>query len=810
MAARPPKDVTVHMIGNAHIDPVWLWRAEEGFDEVRRTCASALERMDETPGFIFCRSSAATYAWLEANEPELFEQIHQRVAEGRWCIVGGWWVQPDCNVPCGESFVRQALYGTRYFIERFGANVRVGYNVDSFGHAAQLPQILKGCGLESYCFFRPGPHEKTLPAGLFAWQAPDGSQVVACRPPHHYNTGPDEIVERIAQAAEQAPLGLADVMCFYGVGDHGGGPTKANIESILAVAADPEAANAIFSTPDRFFQAVEPHRGELPVVADELQHHARGCYSVLREIKTRNHELEGLLLAAESFAALAHAAFGEPSRQAELAETWHTVLFHQFHDILAGTSIEEAYADAWPELDAARERAMTVLTTALESIGMHIDSVGQGEPLTLFNSLGLDRDEVIEVAPQDAVDGREPVVLDERMREVPSQWEDGHVVFPLHIRSLGYTTYHLDWELEPEARETSLAASRDALANNLVRLEFAGGRLARLIDKRSGAQLLAEPGASLVVLRDESDTWSHGVAAFRDEIGRFEPDAEPEVVETGPVRAAVRLRSRWGNSTAEQTFYLYHDSPRIDVFLFVDWHERHTMLKLALATALADATATWAVPYGAIVRPATGEEEPMQRWLDLSGSIDGAPAGLAVINDGVYGGDAQDAEMRLSLLRSPIYAFHDPRKPEPGVDYVYTDQGEHRFRFRLLPHAGSWHDAGVAREAQALNAPVYFRYENVQDGDVACTGSAVGVTPENVVLAAFKVAEDGEGLVVRIAETAGRPAEARIELHFADQFWIGGLRPFEIATIRFDLEREQAAAVNMLERPADSHEEPVR
>jgi len=806
MAKLPLSEITVHMIGNAHIDPVWLWRAAEGFEEVKRTCLSALERMEETPGFVFCRSSAATYQWLEEHEPELFARIRERVAEGRWCIVGGWWVQPDCNIPCGESFVRQALYGTRYFQEKLGIDVRVGYNVDSFGHHAQLPQILKKCGLDYYVFFRPGPHEKELPAGLFLWQAPDGTQVIACRPPHHYCCGPEEIRERIVQAAEQAPLGLADVMCFYGVGDHGGGPTKANLASIGQAAADPEAPAVVFSTPQRFFDEVEPLRKRFPVVAEELQHHARGCYSVVREIKRANHEAEELLLSAERFAAIATAAFGEPSAQAALGKAWETVLFHQFHDVLAGTSIPEAYDDARPEFERVRETAMGILKESLAAIGPHLDTVGEGAPLGLYNSLGWARDEVIEVPPEQLGD-EEPAdtriaVLNERFEEIPSQREDGYVVFRARVPSLGFATYRFSDDREPAGYDSSLAVSPTSLENEHLRLELdpATGLPSVLRDRRSGVNLLAGPGAALVVLRDDSDTWSHGVEGFRAEVGRFELAGEPEVVESGPVRAAVRAAYTWGESEAEQTVYLYDGLARVDVCLFVDWHERHKMLKLAFPTAIEGGVATFEVPYGAITRPATGGEEPLQRWLDLSGTVDGKAAGLALCNDGQYGADVLGGEMRLSLLRSPIYAFHDPAKPEPGTAYRTTDQGEHLLRYRLVPHGGSWQAAEVVREAHSLNVPVYFRYEMVQDGDMSSTASAVGVEPSSVALTVLKAAEAGEALIGRFYETAGNETRARIAVEFAELEWEGAFAPFEIKTLRFDLAERRAIEVDMLER----------
>ncbi|MBM4040592.1 MAG: alpha-mannosidase [Planctomycetes bacterium] len=839
--AKPGKSITVHMIGNAHIDPVWLWRAEEGFHVVRETCRAALDRMEETVGFIFCRSSAATYQWLEEREPELFERIRQRVAEGRWCIVGGWWEQPDCNIPCGESFVRQALYGKRYFQQKFGVDVRVGYNVDSFGHAGTLPQIVKGCGLDYYVFFRPGPHEKALPAGLFQWQAPDGTSVLACRPPHHYCCGPDDLADRIRTAAEQAPLGLPHVMCFYGVGDHGGGPTKANIASILAIAADPEAPNAVFSTPQAFFEAAEsafvvprsrglqePPEGRttnVPVVADELQHHARGCYSVVSDIKRMNHECEELLLAAERFAAIATAAFGAEPQQATLSKAWETVLFHQFHDVLAGTSIPEAYDDVWPLLEGVQETAMRVIRESLEVWGRHIDTTRGMSPVTFFNPLGFDREDVIEVEPQE--DAPRQVFFDEMGQEVPTQRADGHLVFRVRVRSLGFTCYHLSTEHEPQEVATGLAVTPTSLENALVRIELepANGLLWGLWDKRRApirrigpigriaTNLLAGPGAALVVLRDMSDTWSHGVAAFRDELGRFEPVGPPEIIESGPVRAAIRVRSRWGDSTAEQTFYLYDGLARIDACLVVNWAEKHKMLKLAFPTAIESPVATFEVPYGCITRPTNGEEQPIQRWMDLSGTIGGQPAGLALINDGKYGADVLGSEMRLSLLRSPIYAFHDPRKPEPGVEYQYTDQGEHVIRYRLVPHAGKGDNQlfrdgkvecplfpAVVREAQSLNVPVFFRFEGVQDGSISSFGSAVEVKPDNLLLTALKKAEDGDDLIARFVETAGRETQGRVDLHFAQAAWTGRVRPFEIKTLRFDLDARSAREVDMIER----------
>ena len=249
------KNETLYMIGNAHIDPVWLWQWQEGFQETLATFRSALDRMDETPDFRFTASSAALYSWVQPIDPEMFAEIQARVAEGRWEVAGGWWIEPDCNIPGGESFVRQALYGQRFFKEAFGVTARVGYAVDSFGHHAVLPQILKKSGLDFYVFMRPGPHEKGLPGRLFWWEAEDGSRVLTFRIPFTYTSWGHDLEHHVRRCAAEMKPPVDSFMCFYGVGNHGGGPTQENIESIQRLAGDPDLPELTFGTTGAFFDA---------------------------------------------------------------------------------------------------------------------------------------------------------------------------------------------------------------------------------------------------------------------------------------------------------------------------------------------------------------------------------------------------------------------------------------------------------------------------------------------------------------------------------------------------------------------------
>ena len=272
------KEKKLHMIGNAHLDPVWLWQWQEGFQEVKSTFRSALDRLDEYEDFIFTASSAAFYEWVEKGDPGMFEEIRARVVEGRWQIVGGWWIQPDCNIPGGESFARQALYGQRYFQEKFGTTARVGYNVDSFGHNCMLPQILAKSGLDYYVFMRPAPHEKGLPDDLFWWESDDGSRVLAFRIPFEYCTTGEDLEKHVRRCAGEIREPFVHTMCFYGVGNHGGGPTKENIESILRLSSDPDTSRVDLRHPRWVLRA---SLGERAAIPDRPRRTAASCRRLL-------------------------------------------------------------------------------------------------------------------------------------------------------------------------------------------------------------------------------------------------------------------------------------------------------------------------------------------------------------------------------------------------------------------------------------------------------------------------------------------------------------------------------------------------
>ncbi|MDZ7373978.1 MAG: alpha-mannosidase, partial [candidate division KSB1 bacterium] len=336
-----PSPKQIHLIANAHIDPVWLWDWREGLREILATFAAACSLIEEHAEYRFTASSASFYRRVQELDPPLLERIRQHVAEKRWAVVGGWWVEPDVNIPCGEALIRQGVYGKRFFHTLLGCDVKVAFNPDTFGHPEGLPKILGALGQDTYVFMRPGEREKPLPP-LFRWRSADGSEVLAIRVLYGYGSDGQELVRKLRRLWELLEsLDLPALACFYGTGDHGGGPGRESLR-ILEEVRRQGAIPLVHSDPIGYREAVRAAEGQLPVVQDELQHHARGCYSVNRRIKLRNRRAEHALLAMERWAALAWRVLGERYPQEPLEAHWQELLFWQFHDVLAGTCIEAA------------------------------------------------------------------------------------------------------------------------------------------------------------------------------------------------------------------------------------------------------------------------------------------------------------------------------------------------------------------------------------------------------------------------------------------------------------------------------------
>jgi alpha-mannosidase len=805
------KNQKLHMIGNAHLDPVWLWQWQEGFQEAKATFRSALDRMKEADDFIFTSSSAAMYEWVENNDPQMFEEIKQRIAEGRWQIVGGWWIQPDCNIPNGESFVRQGLYGQRYFKEKFGVTAKVGYNVDSFGHNGMLPQILKKSGMDYYVFMRPMPSEKGLPGRLFWWESDDGSRVLSFRIMFEYLSWGKELDRHVQRCSTELKEPVDSLMVFYGVGNHGGGPTKENIESIRRLNDDPNYPTLVFSSPEAYFKEMVKRDIAYPVVHDDLQHHASGCYAAHSGVKQLNRKSENLLITAEKYSVLAQWVTGQPY-PSDFTQAWKNVLFNQFHDILAGTSIEPAYEDARNLYGEALAIADRNLNYAIQSLSWNIN-IEQDEamkPIVVFNPHAWQSNVNIELEIGGLKDST--LLTDELGNPLPFQTVRSQasalgrfrMSFMAELPPMGYRVYKLYLESnQPKVQCLPIKASDYAMENDHLRIEFDPntGYITSLYDKKAQYEVLIGEGAKPVVIEDASDTWSHEVLHFNKTIGAFKATRVFRV-EHGPVKSVIRVVSEYGSSKLIQDFTMYKEKDQIDVHVTVDWREHFKMLKLVFPVNLIFTRQSYEIPFGYIEREHNGGEEPGQSWIDVSGIMHGHNSvyGLSLINNAKYSYSIQNKEMALTVLRSPIYAHHDPLVPDPLGEYTFIDQGIQQFDYALLPHEGNWEQAGTVQRAAELNCKPISIIETYHEGRLPQKDSYISVDKNNIVVSAVKKAEDNDDLILRCYETTRVATEAVISLTNWNRTIRTSFGPSEIKTFRIPKDTNvQVTETNLIE-----------
>jgi alpha-mannosidase len=799
----------IHLIGNAHIDPVWLWRWQEGYAEVKATFQSALDRIKEFPDFIFTSACAAYYKWVEENDPVMFEEIRSRVKEGRWEIVGGMWIQPDCNIPSGESFARHVLYSQRYFMDKFGKTAKVGYNVDSFGHNGMLPQILKKSGMDYYVFQRPGDHEKTLPGNVFWWESPDGSRVLAFKIPFSYTSkGNHEVKDKIRQTFDLAEEQDIDFMCFYGVGNHGGGPTIANIKAIKEMQKQQEGDSIVFSSPKRYFESLEGKTNDLPTVKDDLQHHASGCYSACWQIKADNRKAEHRLVSAEKLATIARQLLNYPYPGKELRTAWEKVLFNHFHDIMGGCSIKEAYDDAKEFHGWALHTADWILNGAVQKLSWAVDTMStgakhrskeshwslweyeqKGTPFVMFNPLSWERKCHVQVyAVVKGVTDHEgnPLPL-QVVRASRTNGEDKwSTLFEAVIPAFGYRVFwvYREKEFEMSDRTEEVKTNqKNVLETPYIRLELEEhtGYIKSLYDKRYDREVFKGRGAVPVVIDiNRCDTWAHGIFEFADEIGRF-ADATVKLMENGPLRWTVRVTSRYNDSILRQDFIVYRDKPEIEVRVKLDWREKHKMLKLSFPVNTEDPKAYYEIPYGYIERPTNGEEEPGQQWIDVTGKSGEEEYGLSILNDSKYSFGILGNDMRMTVANGSVFADHYGQRYRD--DWCeFQDQGVQEFRYVLVPHKGGFQDAQIVKKAYELNVSPVGIMETYHEGPLPQSMEGIRISADHIIAAVFKRSEDNDGYVLRCYETSGKAVKTDIKLPMLQREWSAEFGKCEIKT----------------------------
>ncbi len=743
-------------VGHAHLDTAWLWPIRETRRKCLRTFATVLRLMERHPDLCFLASQAQQYAWVEEDSPKLFAEIAARVREGRWEAGGAMWVEPDCNLPSGESLVRQILHGIRYWQDRFGRHApqRHLYLPDTFGFCAALPQIMRLSGLDTFITNKLSWNDTNeFPHVTFLWRGLDGSEVLAhCTPGGDYNSDnrPQLLLEGAGKVArlDRAQVGLW--LQPFGYGDGGGGPSE---ETILRA----DLAGFSVGLPvvrhgrvDQFceelhrrFEALPEYRREQATWAGELylEFH-RGTYTSQAWIKRANRRMEEKLRTAEWLSFFGPAS--PPAEESALAmrrleRAWRLLLLNQFHDILPGSSIGMVYDQARADLGEVESCCDELIEQGLRRWGGETAAATRHHALLVWNPASHDVSGVVE--------------------------HDGRLIHVPWGPALGVVSVDSAAVPPPDLPPVKVDGWR--LNNGLVEVEIdESGRVSSLRGGRLRRECCAPasdggrvPLNQLVLYRDvpgHYDAWE--IARHDQEPGDFVvgPVERREVVEAHPLRAAIEVERPIGvRSRIIQRYILAAGSPRLDIRTQVDWGESRTLLRAVFPVAVRADAATYETQFGHLSRPVQANtswekaryEVPAQRWMDLAEP----GCGVALLNDGKYGHSCRGNVMGLSLLRSPV--FPDPR----------ADQGRHEFTYSLMPHDGDWRAAGVARQAEALNRPLLVRpagaaapAEEWRPFEVGCSG------PASVEIVALKRAEEDDRLILRLVEVHGATGSVHI------------------------------------------------
>jgi alpha-mannosidase len=767
---------TVKAVGNSHIDMAWLWPWTETVEVVRDTFTTALELMREYPGFTYAQSSVQDYAWLRDKYPALFEQIRKRVEEGRWELVGGMWVEPDLNMPDGESLVRQLLTGTRFFQKEFGKSTTIGWNPDSFGYNWQLPQIYKRSGFDSFVTQKMSWNETNLfPYKLFWWQAPDGSKVLTYFP-HGYSRGIDQ--DQLAQdIADYVPEDhFPEIMHLYGVGDHGGGPTRQMLDEAVHL-KEPAAVfpKLEFGTARGFFDDLERKisGGDLkPPTWDSelyLEYH-RGCYTTQSETKKQIRRNEEQLQNAEKFAAADYLRTGSYPN-ARFEDIWKRVLFDMFHDVMPGSGIGVNYVDALNNLDDARRDSGAILDGALGDIASRADTQGAGVAVVVYNPLSWERTDAITVDLHAPPAGQRYEARDSAGQPLLSQIAAQHSatqdvsleVMVKNVPPVGYETIHIVTVPAGRAENSPLKVAGTTIENEFLRMKVDPhtGCVTSLVTKAVNRESVAPGGCggllqTFVDRPAQQDAWE---IKFDEKSWDLKQPESVRVIENGPERAVVRINDKFQSSSFQRDVIVRAGEPRVEVNLHADWRENHILLKAGFPSAAQSEKATFEIPYGTIQRPTTRRnsieqaqfEVPALRWGDISNESQG----VSLLNASKYGYDAKDNVIRLSLLRSPNM---------PAPDNRVADQGEHDMTYAFYAHAGDWRAGKTMRQGYELNYPLIALKTEAHAGALPAKHAFARIEPGNVILTVMKKAEDDGALIFRFYEFEGKGAQVKLEL----------------------------------------------
>lgn len=772
------KQFTLYFVSNAHIDAAWLWRYVETVQVCRNTFSSVLHMMDVKPDLTYAQSAAAYYNWMERDYPDVFNGIKQRVKDGRWEVVGGMWIEPDCNLPSGESWMHQLLYSQNYFKKNLGVEAKIGWNPDSFGYDWNMPEFYQNAGIDAFITQKIGWNDTNVfPYRVFWWESPDGSRILSYFPFDYVNeiSNPYRLADWMRQF--EANTGFTNMMVLFGIGDHGGGPSLEMMKRIDHLKTLDIYPKVEFGTTANYMSWLKSQDlSTLPVWDSELylEYH-QGTFTTQSETKKGNRKSEVLMTNVEKFSTIA-TMYGRRYSNEDLETAWRDVMFNQFHDILPGSGIRENYIDAAKRYKKVDEIGKYQLDNSFKLIEENINtSAVKGEPIVVYNPLSWDRTDVVKLKLPEG-DSKDYSVHDSDGKEVPSQivqkseYSREIIFIADSVASLGYKVFELRDE-KPRAEATNLKIDSTSLENQFYRVvvDPDSGWVQSIHDKKNGKEVLTGEGNRLQFLEDkpkEWDAWNIGFTGV-EYPSKFR---KIEIVEKGPVRVVLRVyrdflkpgnvgsfpTDNFPSSFFKQDIILYSGMDRVDFGLDADWWETHVMLKVAFPLSVQDSLASYEIPYGSIVRqtiPTNSWEKakfevPAERWADMS--HDGF--GVSLLNQAKYGYDTKGSMMRLSLLRSPVW-------PDPTAD-----RGEHEIKYAIYSHDGTWKDGGTVQQGYDYNYPLIAYAGTLHKGNLPMSRSFFQLMPSNLVLTIAKVAEKSDAWVIQWYDSEGKDSNADLVL----------------------------------------------
>jgi alpha-mannosidase len=815
----------IHLICNAHIDPVWLWEWEEGAAEAVSTFRTAVELCFESGNFIFNHNEAILYKWVEEYEPSLFTKIQKLVKKGKWHIMGGWYLQPDCNMPSGETFIRHIIAGKNYFREKFGVEAKTAINFDPFGHSRGIVQIMAKCGYDSYLFCRPSQTDCQLPDEVFVWKGFNNTSLLCRRITGGYNSGLGKAAEKIKGIVEKEPGKKID-MILWGVGNHGGGPSRKDIADIEKLIQDKsDEIEILHSTPENYFSDLKKHGGKkIPSFSEDLNSWAVGCYSSMIRIKQKFRLLENELYMTEKMASSAYFQKLLDYPAAELSEAQYDLLTASFHDILPGSSIQPVEEMALRLMDHALEKISRVKARTFFALASGQEKAAQGEiPVLVYNPHPFRTDAVIdcEFMLPDQNWSNENKFTDVEV------YSDGSKI-PAQVEKEA-SNLNLDWRKKIVFRAELKAScmNRFTCRLNLLRkrpaininnkngiFKLSNGRMEIGINRKTGlVEYYSVDGIKYIgagafeptVFIDNEDPWGMLVKRFDRIDGVFKLSNPSEcakfcgiqrktldparVIEDGEVRTILESVLSFRTSRICQQYIIPKIGTEFEVITRVFWNEKNRFLKLNIPVLINCAEFLGQTAFGYHVLPSNGDETVSQKWI----SVNSDTHSLSCINDGIYASSFEKGNLRLSLLRSPAYSGH-PILDRPIVPQdrftPRIDQGERLFRF--------WFNAGhlrkrmesVDREALVKNEKP-FALSFFPPGTGKKSSELCRISGSSVQLVSARKAEKSGDLIVRLFESAGISAEITLEFPFAGFSKKLKFNPLEFRTFRFNPEKKE-------------------